>query len=79
MDLVDFFTKDLKPAQRQYEALRALAFHEGTVDEIAGRFGYTPQSLKTLAHRLKTGRHSLFPDVKPGPQKRRTSPEVIDL
>ena len=29
MELIDFFTKDLKPRQKQYEALRAVAFKVG--------------------------------------------------
>ncbi len=52
MELIDFFTKDLKPRQKQYEAIRAMAFNEGTIEEIAQRFGYTPQSLRTLINRL---------------------------
>jgi hypothetical protein len=79
MELIDFFTKDLKPPQKQYEALRALAFSEGNMEEVAGRFGYTPQSLRTLAHRIKTGKQQLFPDIKPGPRGRRISYEIIQF
>jgi len=32
MELIDLFTKDLKPRQKQYEAIRAVAFKEGTID-----------------------------------------------
>lgn len=79
MELKDYFTRDLKPPQRQYEALRAVAFGEGTIEEIAKRFGYTPQSLRTLVNRLLTGRHQLFLDRRRGPKRRRTSAETINL
>jgi len=79
MKLKDYFTKDLKPRQKQYEALRAVAFRDGSIEEIARRFGYKPQSLKTLISRLLAGRHKLFPDVKPGPKKRHTPEEQIKL
>lgn len=76
MDLVDFFTKDIPPKQRQYEVLRAIAFKEGTLEEIAQRFGYKPHSLRTLVNRLIRGKHRLFPEVKRGPKGRRVSPET---
>jgi len=41
MELIDFFTKDLKPRQKQYEAIHAVAFNEGAIEEIAQHFGYT--------------------------------------
>ena len=76
MNLIDFFTKELTPRQKQYEALRAVAFHEGTFEEIAARFGYTSQSLKILVNRLLRGRHTLFPVIKRGPKGRHISPEA---
>lgn len=79
MKLIDYFTKNLKPRQKQYEALRAVAFQEGTIDEIATCFGYTPQSLKTLVNRLLRGRHQLFPDIKSGPKGRHTKQETVKV
>jgi transposase len=83
MELKDYFTKDLKPRQRQYEALRAIAFGEGTIDEIAARFDYSPRSLDTIISRVINEKHQLFPDVKTGPKGRRSSKkatrEIIDL
>ena len=78
MELIDYFTKELKPRQRQYEALRAVAFQEGTLDEIATWFGYSSQSLKTLVNRLLNGKHQLFPDIKTGPKRRHTAQETIN-
>ena len=83
MVLKDYFTKNLKPRQKQYEAMRAVAFKEGTIDEIAAYFEYNPRSLKTIINRLLRGKHQLFPDVKTGPKGRRSSKqavkEIIDL
>jgi len=79
MKLIDFFTKDLKPGQKQYESLRSVAFQEGTIEEIALRFGYSPQSLRALVYRLLNGKHQLFPEVKKGPKSRHTSSETVKL
>jgi transposase len=79
MELINYFTKGLKPRQKQYEALRAVAFQEGTIDEIATRFGYSPQSLKTLVNRLLRGKHQLFPDIKTGPKGRHTAQETATV
>ena len=79
MELVDFFTKNIKPHQRQYEAIRAVAFEEGTIEEIAKRFGYTPQSLRMLLSRLLRGKHQLFPDIKRGPKGNRIDTKTREL
>lgn len=79
MKLINLFTKNLIPAQKQYEAIRAVAFGDGDLDDIAKRFGYTTQSLKTLLNRIKNGKQRLFPEVKKGPKKRRTSTELANI
>ena len=79
MELKDYFTKNLKPRQKQYEAIRAVAFKEGTTDEIAACFEYSPKSLKTLINRLLRCKHQLFPDVKTGPKGRHTSDQIVKL
>ena len=79
MKIKDYFTKDLKPRQKQYEALRAVAFAQDSIEEIAVHFGYNPQSLKTLISRLISGKHQLFPDVKTGPKTRHTSENTVEL
>jgi transposase len=76
MELIDYFIKDLHPRQRQYEAIRAVAFKEGAINDIAERFGYTPQTLRTLINRLLRDRLQLFPDIKRGPKKRHVSSEI---
>jgi transposase len=77
MNLLDLFTQNLSPRQKLYEAIRAVTFQEGSIEEIASRFGYTPQSLRVLIHRVVSGQQSLFPEVKRGPQKPQTAPETI--
>lgn len=79
MELIDYFTKDLHPRQRQYEAIRAVAFKEGVIKDIAERFGYTPQTLRTLINRLMNNLLQLFPDLKRGPKQRRTSREAVKM
>jgi len=79
VELINFFTKDLKPRQKQYEAIRAVAFNEGAIEEVAQRFGYTPQSLRTLINRLLRGKHHLFPTIKKGPKGRHISPQAAQL
>ncbi len=79
MKLIDLFTKNLVSAQKQYEAVRAVAFNDGDLDDIAYRFGYTTQSLKTLIYRVKSNKQKIFPEVIKGPKKRRTPSEAIKL
>jgi len=79
MDLKDFFTRNISPRQKQYEALRAIAFKEGQLEEIALRFKYTVSSLRVLISKLYNGQHILFPSVKRGPRKRRLSEEIQTL
>jgi len=76
MRLKDFFTKNLTLRQKQYEAIRAVAFKEGDVEEIAKRYRYRAGSLRVLISKLLTGQHILFPQVKRGPRKRRISTEI---
>jgi len=78
MNLTELFTQNLSPRQKQYEAIRAVAFNEGTLEKIASRFGYTPQSLRVLIHRVVSGKQALFPVIKRGPKKLQTSPDTIN-
>lgn len=77
MKLVDYFTKNLSPKQKQYEALRAVAFEEGAVKEVAEKFGYTPQTLRALIHQLRNAKLQLFPVVKKGPVSRRVPVDTV--
>ena len=76
MDLRDYFTKNLPPKQRQYEAIRAVAFNESVIKDIAERFGYTAQTLRMLINRLVRDKLQLFPDIKRGPKGRHIPSET---
>ena len=76
MDLRDYFTKNLPPKQRQYEAIRAVAFNESAIKDIAERFGYTAQTLRMLINRLVRDKLQLFPDIKRGPKGRHIPSET---
>lgn len=76
MELRDYFIKNLPPRQRQYEAMRAVAFNEATIKDIAERFGYTPQTLRMLINRLVRDKLQLFPDIKKGPKGRHIPSET---
>jgi len=79
MELIELFTKNLSAKQKQYEAIRAVAFQEGTIEKIAGQFGYSPQTLRNLINKTRKRELAIFPEVKPGPKGRQTSDEHLDL
>src|SRR4030042_6859966 len=76
MELRDYFIKDLPPRQRQYEAIRSVAFSEGTIKDIDERFRYTPQTLRMLINRIVRDKFQLFPYIKKGPKGRHIPAET---
>lgn len=79
MKLIELFTKNLSAKQKQYEAIRAIAFQDGTISEIANQFGYSPQTLRNLVNKARKGELKIFPEVKPGPKGRQTTYEHSNL
>ena len=79
MELIELFTKNLTTRQKQYEAVRAVAFQEGSIKEIASKFGYSSQALRNLINKVRKGNHQFFPEVKPGPKGRQTSQDHIEI
>jgi len=77
-DLKAFFLDPQSPKQRQYEALRVYVLEERPAAEVAQQFGFTEQSLYSLAHDLRTGQLQLFPPRPTGPKDRRVTPYVRD-
>src|SRR6266702_7460188 len=80
----ELFAHPAQPNQRRYEALRAYLYEGASLDQAAGRFGYTPATLNSLARDLRAGKLALFaPAGKPGrkhaPKKDRALPRVIQL
>ena len=49
------------PAQRRYEAIRAVEMDNLTVADAAQKFGYTMQALYSFIRDVKTKKLSLFP------------------
>src|SRR6266545_2921040 len=63
----ELFAHPAQPNQRRYEALRAYLYEGASLDQAAGRFGYTPATLNSLARDLRAGKLALFaPAGKPG-------------
>lgn len=80
----ELFAHPAQPNQRRYEALRAYLYEGACLDQAAGRFGYTPATLNSLARDLRAGKLALFaPAGKPGrkhaPKKDRARARVIQL
>src|SRR6266568_4701660 len=80
----ELFAHPAQPNQRRYEALRAYLYEGASLDQAAGRFGYTPATLNSLARDLRAGKLALFaPAGKPGrkhaPKKDRALSRVIQL
>jgi len=78
LKLIKLFTQNLPARQKQYEAIRAVAFQEGNIKEIAARFRYSPQTLRNLVNKVLKGKHDIFPEVKPGPKGRQTPDKYVD-
>jgi len=53
MDFARFFLEPSNSTHRQYEALRAYFVEGLSCAEVAERFGYTPGSLRVLAHKFR--------------------------
>jgi DNA-directed RNA polymerase specialized sigma24 family protein len=50
-----FFRQPACPAQRQYEALRAVFVGGLPQSDAAARFGYSPDAFRQLVHRFRQG------------------------
>src|SRR5258708_365717 len=78
------FAQRTQVNQRRYEALRAYVLDGAPLAEAAGRFGYSPSALASLARDLRAGKLALFADPgKPGrksaPRKDAARSTVIEL
>ena len=83
MDPVDYFKKPLLPDHRNYEALKAFYCDGLGSAETAEKYGLSPAYFKKLRHlflqNLKKGINPFFSKKKPGPKKRSTSDQTIEL
>src|SRR5260370_34982874 len=66
------FAQPTQVNQRRYEALRAYVLDGAPLAEAAGRFGYSPSALASLARDLRAGKLALFAD--PGKPARKSAP-----
>jgi hypothetical protein len=69
---------------RQYEALRAYFVEERPAAEVAEQFGYTPGSLRVMAHQFRNnpGRDFFLPserETRPGSKRKRLRDTVVRL
>ena len=72
----DYFVNPATAAQRRYETLRAYLHDDEPAEVVAGRFGYTPATVRQLASELRAGRLELFVEAKPGPKGPRKQPKI---
>jgi transposase len=78
VDLDDYFQRPTSPRQKQYEAIRAIAIDGESIEDAAKRYGYKASTVYSMLRDAKAGKIDLFPTVKKGPKKKRTSPDVQD-
>ena len=64
----DYFLKPDTAAGRQYEALRGYMVERLSGCKAAERFGYSADTIYTLARELRAGRLRFFEAVRPGPK-----------
>ena len=79
IDLSAYFDQPQSKRQRQYEAVRAFIKEHMPTEQVAQKFGYTPATIYALIRDARAGKIQLFPEVKLGPQRRRTSESIQDL
>lgn len=64
-----FFADPEHPTQRRYEALRAYLYEGASAAVVAERFGYTPETVRTMVRDFRAGRRDFFTAGKPGPKR----------
>jgi transposase len=69
---VKYFGQPVCIRQKQYEAVRSFIMDKLSVETIANKFDYRVNAIYALVRDARSGRLSLFPEVKKGPKERRT-------
>jgi DNA-binding CsgD family transcriptional regulator len=64
----EFFATPDDPTQRRYEALRCYLYEGASAAEVADRFGYTVDTVRTLVRDFRAGRRGFFVAATPGPK-----------
>ena len=76
-NLSHFFSNPIIPAQKQYEALRAIVVEKLPAEVVAKKFEYSVHTLYSLMRDAKAGRLELFPDRGTRGPKQRQTPDYI--
>ena len=80
IDLNTFFSNPITPAQKQYEAIRAVIVDALSIEEVAKKFTYSVSTLYSLIRDVKAGTLELFPSRGlPGPKQRQTPDYISSL
>jgi len=74
--LEKFFDEPASSRQKQYELVRAVVKEKMSTEDAAEKFGYKTSTAYTIVRDSKAGKLELFPVIKKGPKKRRTSSDI---
>lgn len=77
MNLNTFFSNPITPAQKQYEAIRAIIVDELPIDIVAEKFSYSVNTLYSLMRDVRNGKLELFPSRGLRGPKQRQTPDYI--
>ena len=76
-NLNTFFINPTNPAQKQYEAIRAIIVDGLPIDVVAKKFSYSVSTLYSLIRDVKCGAIELFPSRENRGPKQRQTPDYI--
>jgi len=75
-NLYNFFNQPKSERQKMYEAIRAIIVEDQSIKLIAKKFKYKVSTLYSLLRDAKAGKLNLFPEIRKGPQQKRTSIDI---
>ncbi len=78
IDLKNFFLNPITQRQKQYELIRAIIIDALSIEEASKKFRYQPSTTYSVLRDAKAGKLDLFPEVKKGPKKIKTSDQVVE-
>lgn len=64
----EFFAAPTEATHRRYEALRCYLYEGASAADVADRFGYTVDTVRTLVRDFRAGRRGFFVAATPGPK-----------
>lgn len=77
--LKTYFLKPQNSKHKQYEALRSYALEGLSAKESGDLFGFSENTIYTLANQLKSGKLDFFPKLPKGPKGRRVHQNIQDI